>query len=154
MSIHHFQTWPDSCVAAAMCMIQRWRGEAPTEKRFYDENPWGDPHYISETLPRIEARLVEPNMEHELRLDLRLDRVVVVKALVRNYEGWRSTAYPHLRSHHGTMTSGHHMVVLISGTDDGYLLHDPFYPGDAQPLEASDKAFVDWFVGLAFIASR
>ena len=27
-------------------------------------------------------------------------------------------------------------------------------PSDAQPLEASDKAFVHWFVGLAFIASR
>lgn len=27
-------------------------------------------------------------------------------------------------------------------------------PGHAQPLEVSDKAFVDWFVGLAFIASR
>lgn len=153
MSIHHLQTWPDSCVAAAMCMIQRWRRQVPTEKRFYDENQWGDPYYIVRTLPRIEARSVEQDMEHELRLDLRLGRVVVVKVLARNYESWRSTAYPHLRSQHGTMTSGHHMVVLISGTDDGYRFLDPFYPDDGQPLEVSDDAFTTWFVGLALIAS-
>jgi hypothetical protein len=137
-----------------MCMIQRWRDEAPTEKRFYDENPGGDPYYIIETLPRVEARSVDPPMEHELRLDLRSGRVVVVKALVRNYANWRSTAYPHLRSPHGTMTSGHHMVVLTSGTDDGYRFLDPFYTVDAQPLEVSDDAFTNWFVGHAFIASR
>jgi hypothetical protein len=152
MSIHHLQTWPDSCVAAAMCMIQRWRGEAPTESRFHNENSCYSYSYIK-TLPGIEARLVDPGMEHELRLDL-FDQVVVVLALTRNYEGWRSTAYPDLRSPHGTMTSGHHMVVLISATDDGYRLLDPFYPGSAQPLEVSDDDFVGWFTGLAFIASR
>lgn len=68
MIIHHLQTQPDSCVAAAMCMIQRWRGEAPTEKQFYDENPGGDPYYIIAALPRIEARSVEPHMDHTLRL--------------------------------------------------------------------------------------
>jgi hypothetical protein len=41
------------------------------------------------------------------------------------------------------MTSGHHMVMLISGTDDGYRLLDPFHTGDAQPLEVSDDAFTN-----------
>jgi hypothetical protein len=93
-----------------MCMIQRWRGEVPTE----------------------------------------------ATALLQNYENWRSTAHPNLHSPHGTMSSLsslYHMVLLISGTRDGYHLLDPFYPGDAQPLEVSDGAFVGWFTGLAFIAS-
>lgn len=137
-----------------MCMIQRWRDETPTEKRFYDENPGGDPYYIIEALPRVEGRSVEPHMDHALRLHLKRGRVVVVKALVRNYESWRATAYPQLRSPHGTMTSGHHVVVLISDTNYGYRLLDPFYRGDAQPLEVADEAFTSWFVGHAFIASR
>ncbi len=152
MSHHYFQTWPDSCVAAAMCMIQRWRGEDPTEARFHEENAWHDPKHIT-TLPRIEARFVEPGMEHELRLELRLDQVVVATALVQNYENLRSNAYPNLRSPHGTMSSLYHMVVLISATRDGYRLFDPFYPDDGQPLEVTDEDFVEWFTGLAFIAS-
>jgi len=153
MSIHHLQSWPDSCIAAAMCMIQRWRGEAPTEAQFHQANSWLRPHYIA-TLPRVEAHSVERNMEQELRLYLKHDRVVVATALVQNYESWRSTAYPNLRSPHGTMSALYHMVVLISGTDDGYRLLDPFYPADAQPLEVFDDDFVGWFTGLAFIASR
>ena len=153
MSFHYYQTWPDSCVAAAMCMIQRWRGQAPTEAAFYEANPSGKPGYIT-TLPRIEARLLEPDTERELRTDLRLGRVIVTLALVRNYEGWRSMAYPELRSPHGTMTRGYHMVVLTSGTRGGYRFLDPFYPGDAQPLQVSDEGFVRWFAGHAFIASR
>jgi hypothetical protein len=154
MSNHHYQTWPDSCVAAAMCMIQRWRGEDPTEARFHEENPWRIPEHIT-TLPRIEKRFVESGRELELRLYLQLDQVVVATALVQNYENWRSTAYPNLCSRHGTMgtSSLYHMVVLISATRDGYLLFDPFYPGDAQPLEVSDAAFAAWFTSLAFIAS-
>jgi len=153
MSIHHLQTWPDSCVAAAMCMIQRWRGEDPTEARFYEQNTGRLPAYIT-TLPRVEARFVEPGMEHELRLSLRRDQVVVVMVLARNYESWRSTAYPNLRSPHGTMTSGYHMVVLISGTRDVYRVFDSFYPATEQPLKVSNDDFVSWFVGHAFIASR
>lgn len=153
MSIHHLQSWPDSCIAAAMCMIQRWRDVAPTEAQFHQANSWLRPHFIT-TLPLVEARSVERNEEDELRLCLQGDQVVVATALVQNYENWRSTAYPNLRSPHGTMSSLYHMVVLISETDDGYQLLDPYYPGDAQPLEVSDHEFIRWFTGLAFIASR
>jgi hypothetical protein len=153
MSIHHLQTWPDSCVAAAMCMIQRWRGEVPTEAQFHQVNSWHSPHYIK-TLPRVEAHSVERGMEQELRLYLRRGQVVVATALVQNYENWRSTAYPSLHSPHGMMSSFYHMVVLISGTRDEYHLFDPFYPDDAQPLKVSSDDFTGWFTGLAFIASR
>lgn len=151
MGIHHFQTQPDSCVAAVMCMIQCWRGEAPTEARFHERSCY-EPHYIT-TLPRVEARSIDPDMEHEVRLCLQLGKIVVVKVVVRNYENWRSTAYPDLRSPHGMMNSGHHMVVLSSDERNGYQLLDPFYPGDTQPLTVSDDDFVQWFTGHAFIAS-
>lgn len=140
-----------------MCMIQRWRNEVPTEARFHQANPWGRPHYI-ETLPRVEAHSVEQDVEYELRIHLRHGRVVVATALLRNYENWRSTAYPNLHSPHGMLSSLssllYHMVVLIPGSRHGYHLLDPFYPDDAQPLEVYDKDFMHWFTGLAFIASR
>ena len=152
MSIHHLQSWPDSCVAAAMCMIQRWRGQAPTEAHFHQANSWLRPHYIK-TLPRVEDHSVERDMEHEIRLYLRRGQVVVATALVQNYENWRSTAYPNLHSPHGSMSSLFHMVVLISTARDGYHLLDPFYPAVGQPLNVSDDDFVGWFTGLVFIAS-
>jgi hypothetical protein len=157
MNIHHLQSWPDSCIAAAMCMIQRWRGQLPTEAQFHRANAWLRPHYI-ETLPRVEAHYVDQEVEHELRLHLRYGRVVVATALVQNYESWRSSTYPNLHSPHGMMSSLsslYHMVVLIPDERDraGYRLFDPFYTADGQPLEVSVGDFTSWFTGLAFIAS-
>lgn len=152
MNIHHLQRWPDSCVAASMCMIQRWRGEDPSEARFHGQNPRRDPMTIHRTLPRVHVRELGPGQEHELALPLVLGRPVIVTAMASLYEPWCSRTYPRLQSPHGRMGQALHMIVLVSRVRDGYRLLDPFYPGEPQPLEVSDDDFERWFAGHAFIA--
>ena len=107
---------------------------------------------VAQLLPRVTAHAIGIGEEHHLELPLRMGRLVAVTGLVPNYESWRRRTSADLRSPHGDMRHGLHMVVLASRVDGGLGLFDPYYPGDAQPLVVDDDDFVGWFAGHAFIA--
>jgi hypothetical protein len=60
MTPHYLQSRADGCVAAAMCIIQRWRGQIPTENAFLAAVTVVSQHY-EEWLRRRYPALTSPH---------------------------------------------------------------------------------------------
>ena len=132
MTSHHLQSQADGCVAAAMCIIQRWLGQAPTEQAFLAANPHHDPMLVARQLVGIQAMCLAVGDEREIALALLSARVAAVTVVSQHYEQWLRRRYPDLVSHHGRFGGAAmplHMVVLVSRARDGYELLDPFFDG-------------------------
>jgi len=135
-----------------MCIVQRWRGEAPTERTFYEGNHARDPMYLG-SLPRTTVHAFGPDEEREIELALRIGSLVAVTVMAHDYAWWIEQTHPDLHSSFGALTGFLHIVVLMERVRDGYLLLDPYYARDGQPITASDDAFARWFAGHAFVAA-
>lgn len=155
MSCHYLQSQPDGCVAAAMCMIQQWRGQQPTEQTFLALTPRHDPMLVPRHLAHIQRKYLAFGSERELEVALLSDFIAAASMISDAYGPWLHRSYPALRSPHGpfTGTMGLHMVVLIGRVRDAYDLLDPFFAGTSQPLRIDDDAFAKCFGGHAFIAT-
>lgn len=156
---HHPQTWADSCVPACMCIVQRWRGQAPTEEQFHRPAPRsGNPAHLALALPG--ARRLPTYETDEIHLALRTDELVVVCVLSRPYVQWQERCYPGLRSPHGRLCEpgdfggSLHAVVLTRRCEDGFHLLDPYFAPEGQPLQMSDDDFERCFGGAATAVER
>lgn len=157
MTPHYLQSRADGCVAAAMCIIQRWRGQIPTENAFLASTPHDDPMLVARRIDRVRSMVLEVGSEHELVLALLSGSIAAVTVVSQHYEEWLRRRYPALTSPHGSFggaTMWLHMVVLVGRARDAFDLLDPFFVATGQPLRIDDDEFVACFGGHAFVAPR
>ena len=146
-------------MAACMCMIQRWRGQPPTEARFH-ESPEPRPLASVCDLGGAEFPDVGVGDERRMRLELLRGKRIIAFVLGAPYIAIVAPKYPALRSRHGPMcepgTSNGplHAIVLVSCSASAYQYLDPYLPGAAQPLELTDDEFERCFAGYAAIFTR
>lgn len=156
MTWHHLQSRADGCVAAAMCIIQRWRGEDPTEHAFLAAKPHDDPMLVPRQLAGIRAMSLAVGSEREIVLALLAGSIAAVTVVSQHYEHWLRRRYPELVSPHGGVSAAAmalHMIVLVGRARDAYEVLDPFFAPAGQPLRIDDDEFVSCFGGHAFVAS-
>jgi len=140
---HHEQQYPDSCIAACMCMIQRWRGQAPTEARFHESQEPRPLETVCE-LGGVEFTDVEIGDERRMRIELSRGKRIITFVLGAPYIAIVAPKYPALRSRHGPMCEPAkyngplHALVLVSCSDSAYHYLDPYLPGSGQPLALTD----------------
>lgn len=162
MIVGHFeQNYEDSCVPACMCMIQLWRGQAPTEDEFHLGANLDGHNFdlVLRELPRTrELPPMAPGDEDEIRLALVQGQRVIASVLGPPYVQWQRENYPRVTSKHGhlcapgTWGGPLHAILLIAWRADAYELYDPWFPADQQPFKMSDLVFAKCFAGLAVVA--
>jgi hypothetical protein len=140
-----------------MCIIQKARGEAPTEAAFHGDAVRQPPALVT-TLPRVRRIPSSADEERELLVELTTGALVaVVTVLACPYVLWQNARYPALVSKHGPLAvagtfGGHlHAIALIERTVDGFAALDPYFPAHA-PLQIDDDAFASFFGGHAYVA--
>ncbi|MDC0748109.1 hypothetical protein [Polyangium mundeleinium] len=159
---HHEQTHRDSCVAACMCIIQKWRGEAPTEAAFHESASTG-PQILGRRIRELGgARYAALAQDEERTLDLHLvdGGLVVVGVFGLLFADWQRRVYGQLISRHGEMSRAYsqkgypHAIVLVERSGDGYRLLDPWFPAMHQPLFIERSDFSNCFDGNAVFVDR
>jgi hypothetical protein len=162
--LHYEQTHANSCVAACMCMIQLFRGQAPTEQAFHQGvGPRGQSPQAIFTLGGVTSIRCGLGEDHRTLIATALlsrEVLVVIQVLSHPYVRWLAGAYPTLRTRHGILNVPGdydglpHAVVLAGRADDGFGLLDPYFLPDEQALYLPDDDFESFFGGLALAATR
>ena len=153
---HHEQSYPNSCVPACMCMVQKMRGQGCTEEAFH-QGAFGDGHPLASALalPRTRRQPLAVGEEEELNLALHQGQVILVSVSGPPFVRWLQAHHAGLSSRHGVLcnagTHGRpfHAIVLIAWRNDGYDLLDPYHPGASQPLWMDASSFASCFAGDA-----
>ena len=140
-----------------MCMVQRWRGLAPTEDAFHRGAPrkgW-DLAHAARLLGRVRPARDDAR---DIDLALHLGHVVLVLVLCPRYVAWFNTAYPGMQSRYGALCppgdwgGPPHCVLLVARRAEGYDFHDPWYPAAGQPFHIPEDELERCFSGYAAIA--
>lgn len=157
---HHPQSYPNSCVPACMCIVQRWRGVAPTEDAFHaGADREGHSIGIVRWLGDVELVPTHADEFAELRFAVMSGALGIVVVSGPPYVRWLEATYP-LASPHGKLcppgTHGRprHALVVCGYDHDEWLVLDPWFPGDGQPLRMAEDDLVSCFAGLAAVARR
>lgn len=156
---HYEQQYPNSCVPACMCILQKWRGLSATEDAFHG-NAARDGHSLTLAveLGRVRLRSIAPGEEDEIDLALRLGHRIIAKVSGPPYIRWFVMSYPTARSRHGSLCAPgdrgkpFHAIVLVDHRRAGYRYHDPWYPADDQPFWMSEEDFQRCFAGEIAVA--
>lgn len=159
---HHEQTHRDSCVAACMCIIQKWRGEEPTEAAFHESAKAG-PQNLARRIPELGgARFAALAPDEERTIDVHLGDggLVVVGVFGLYFANWQRRTYVQLESRHGELSRAYsqkgypHAIVLVEGSRYGYRLLDPWFPATDQPLLIERYDFSRCFDGNTVLVDR
>lgn len=156
---HYEQSWTNSCIPACMCIVQKWRGDIPTEALHHeDPSVRGHPYRRACRLDAAVYGALSSEEEDGLIPHIVEGGIVLIGVFNREYSAWQRGAYPDLRSKHGVLwTPGKyggpresHAVVLVRWDDaSGFWLLDPWFPSDGQPLLMKKSDFTTCFNGNA-----
>jgi hypothetical protein len=93
-SWHHGQTNRNSCVPACMCIIQKWRGQPPTEAVFHAGSA-SRGHALTRVLEMGSARYAQLGLdeEDELKVHLFEGGLIVAGVFGVYYADWQRRAY-------------------------------------------------------------
>lgn len=162
IAAHHEQSFVNSCTPACACMIQKWRGQPPTEARFHEGAP--DEGYDVEQivdaawLSGVRKTSLGPDEEDELRVAVDSGDWVVVKLATARYGPWLAAQKPQRMSRHGALWRpgewAYHSVVVVDYDVSSWSLLDPWFSATGQPVKIPDTTFSSCFAGLAVIARR
>ena len=156
-SLFHEQSLPHSCVAACMAMVQRWRGEVPTEAEFARH---GDGNF--ESLGGMDGVTIENPKDDSLGITIRrhLFDDCIVALCVSGPPYVRATASAQAASAHGTLcapgTHGgpRHAIVIYRAEGDSFDVLDPWYTAASQPLGLSEDDLLKCYMGPLAVARR
>jgi hypothetical protein len=156
---HHEQTRPDSCVAACICIVHRFRGEAIPEDDARAETQGGRASIAAiaavARARRIRAAEWQGDVE-EVRLALTRGEIVITQVLGHPYVRALRRHHADLASRHGDLCAPGdfngppHSVAIVRREPGALLVLDPYYPAERQPLRLTDEDFDACFGAIAF----
>lgn len=174
VACHQEQTVADGCVAACVCILQRWLGAAPDEDAIRRElEALAVPGLgTAAIVGGWKCRFLDwDKQEDRVLLDAYLEQGVwlIVDVLPgpmtmhneRHPPGVVSR-FGHLmcRSHKNENLSlrfpqlPHHAIVLVESFHGGYRYLDPWYPRDGQPLTIPRSDFARIWTGQVVIPQK
>lgn len=153
---HVEQTWPNSCVAACMCMVRARQGESFDEAQFHDgAGPAGQPIELAAALLQSRTEVWNSEELETLKVRLATGHWAIVTLFGPRYMSRLANPPP---SKHGALcTPGDfpaplHAVVAVSANRRGIALLDPFFAKAAQPVVLSNEGFLFAWTGQVVFA--
>ena len=156
---HREQERSDSCVAACLGIVLAWRGQPVEESELHEDagaalrfaaRRLGEPYQVPDTADLL----------RKAPLWFAEDRALLITVFGPRYVKRLTTRPGGLPSRHGNLApSGDyvaplHAVVLVGQDDEDFLLLDPYYPAQGQPLRISADDLVEVFTGELIVCSR
>ena len=158
MSVAEFhceQQRPNSCVAACICMVLRWRGQSASEEELH-QNACFKGQSLAYAALKLGAKHCAGSLG-QIKFWLASERLLIVKVsgppLVKISAPLGISCHGELCPP-GDWGGPFHAVVFIASVDQNLLYLDPWFPKNNQPREISEDNFERVFSGELIVAER
>ena len=159
MPAHYEQSWANSCIPACIVIAERWRGRSADEEALH-AGATRDGHALDLATSLPGARRLRAAQTEDLAVALAQDCVAIVTVSGPAWTSWVAASNLRFRSRHGrlcapgTFGGPLHALVLLGRKPGLFLVLDPWFPANAQPIEVDDDSFERVWAGEAIVVAR